>query len=1167
MNVRGSTFLAMLIASSLLGLPVVLAAGAARASGPPQTTAPAGTDERDETLTEQSFYIPYEKLREIFEKQGRGVFLPYEEFAKLWRLAREKQPPKVTVKPPVEVLIAEIESEATVSEDVVKVSAKLKIEVLTEGWKEVPLRLSDAAITRATIGDEPARVVFEPGAGHKLLIEKKSKEPELIELSLEYVKAFAKSPGQNSVSFESPQAPVSRWRVRIPEPGVKVQIRPLIAATEVPEKGEPGKPADETVVLAFVGAAPTVQIEWTPKAEGATGLEALASVRTEQQVRIEEGVTRTRARLSYEISRAELSQLLLEVPADQKIVNVFDANVRQWSVEAAGGLQRITVQLFEPARGTQNVTVELEQFREDAASQELTVPVVKAFGVGRQQGLVVVQVSAGLRAEALRHGGLMQIDASELPEALAKQQWTFSYRYGALPFDLVLQLEKVQPRIVADTLVEACLEPERLTLNVLAVYQVERAGVFRFELDIPAGYEVRRVYGREAPDTQAVQVDTHYLTGDDKTHLVVNLSRKAFGRVGLAVALQKKLTEPALLSPTGETVELPLGIPQVAPASVERATGRVMVYAPESLRVNPGRTEGLRSVSFQEALDRMAPAEGRPPETRPVLAFAYSEQAVALELAVERRKPQVTARQLLVVRIESGVVHYGATFNYDVRYSGVKSLRIDVPADLADEIRNTTSGVREKVITPRPEDLPEGYVAWGLTGETEFMGAATIRLSWEHKMEELEVGKSVELVIPHLRPAELDRAWGQIVLTKTETMDVHETGEPKGVRPIDPQHDLMDGQKVAGAARAFEFHDVWTLTVTVTRYQLEEVKRTSIERAVVQMVATRSDQISVQALYHMRSARQRLAIRLPGGVEFDREPLRINGQGVSLERGEKDNYFVPLVGQNPDEPFLLELRYTVSGKGLRMDLPSFPSEPAVQKVYLCAYLPEELAYLGSLGPWSDELSWRWQPMFDHKPFPLRSHGSLVGWVIEGIKLGGSPVDTFQTDGRMYLFSALRPAPPPDGSLRLAAMDEDTLNIIVFALIVACGLALVRARAAIRWLVAGGLVVVLVLLGVFFPTFSIQIMDGYLVAAACIVLILWLLQYMIWARPKDPALIARRQAREQARLARLQARAVARAQPPQAKPPAEAKPPTETPADQGGEKNQGDKKNEGGSSDA
>ncbi len=95
--------------------------------------------------------------------------------------------------------------------------------------------------------------------------------------------------------------------------------------------------------------------------------------------------------------------------------------------------------------------------------------------------------------------------------------------------------------------------------------------------------------------------------------------------------------------------------------------------------------------------------------------------------------------------------------------------------------------------------------------------------------------------MPRLVPRDVDRAWGQIVLAKAETLDVQESGQPRGLRPIDPQQDLM--APVPGGARAFEFHDDWSLAVTVTRYELEEVKRTSIDRAVVRMVITPAGEI------------------------------------------------------------------------------------------------------------------------------------------------------------------------------------------------------------------------------------------------------------------------------------------------------------------------------------
>ena len=174
---------------------------------------------------------------------------------------------------------------------------------------------------------------------------------------------------------------------------MKVNLRPLIAATEVPAgTTENKKPAEETVVLAFVGAAPTVEIDWTPKAEGATGLTALASVQSEQVIWVQEGITRVRTNLLYSISRAELKELSLEVPAEYKVVNVFDPNVRQWSVTAAGGMQKITAQLFEPAKATQAVVVELEKIAGQKRQETLKTPVVKALNVGRQQGFVVAQV-------------------------------------------------------------------------------------------------------------------------------------------------------------------------------------------------------------------------------------------------------------------------------------------------------------------------------------------------------------------------------------------------------------------------------------------------------------------------------------------------------------------------------------------------------------------------------------------------------------------------------------------------------------------------------------------------------------------------------------------------------------------------------------------------------
>jgi hypothetical protein len=1115
-------FLFSLLAA--IGLAVIGRAYAAEpAATPPDADKPAAAADR--SIREQSIYIPYQKLREVFEKHGRGVFLPYEKFDELWRAAQEKTRPAAEPRPPVGAVITDIENEATVAKDVVQVKARLKIDLLAEGWHEVSLGLADAAIVSASLGGQPARILGGAGQDYRLLVEKKGKKSEQIELALEYARAITRSPGQNSVSFRAPQAPVSRWRVRIPQSGVKVNFYPLIAATEVPVAAPAPKPAgkptaaekpspapaakaDETVVLAFVGASPTVRIEWTPKAEGATGMTAVASVQAEQQVWVQEGVTRSRTKLDYAVSRAELSQLSIEVPADYKVVNVFDPNVRQWTVEPVAkgaAVQRVVAQLYEPVKAAQQAVVELEKITGQKPQETLTVPVVKALGVGRQQGFLVVQVAAGLRAETARTSGLLQVDASELPRGLAAPGWTFAYRYATVPFELQLSVEEVKPRITTDSLVEARLEPERLTVDLTAVYNIERCGVFKLELDVPPGFAVRHVRGRDLPGKNAaaaVEVDSHHLEGEKKDHLVVNLTRKALGRVGLTVRLQKDLKEPNLLTPTGHAADIPLPLPLVSPASVERAVGRLVIYAPEGLRVNPAKTDGLRSISVKEALDGIPSAQdaGSGGDLRPVLAFAFTKEPTALRLAAERRKPQVTIRQLLVARIEEGVIRYQATFYYTILYSGVKSLRIDVPADLAASIRNTTPGIREKTIDPPPAGLAKDMVAWSLAGDSELFGEGKIVLVWEKKIDKLEVGKSVDLVVPRLVPKDVDRAWGQIVLAKAETLDIH-PGEPQGLRPIDPQHDLMS--EVAGGARAFEFQADWKLPITVTRYQLEEMKRTSIDRAVVRMVLTPAGEIAVQALYRVRSAQQRLAMSLPTSAAFDTEPLRINSQPVAMEKGEAGQLFVPLSASSADEPLLLELRYTVPG-GRQLDLPFFPEsgdakaeEAAVQKVYLCAFVPRDKALLGTIGPWTQESQWyfadgRWAPL------NRQDDKALVNWVREGVRSAGTAADSFHTDGTLYVFSTLRP--PPHASLVINTTDRRGLAALLFAIVVLGGLALVPAGAATRALAVGALIVVLVLAGVFLPTLSLQILNVTLFAAIFIVLVVWAMVFMFRLRP-------------------------------------------------------------------
>ena len=132
-----------------------------------------------------------------------------------------------------------------------------------------------------------------------------------------------------------------------------------------------------------------------------------------------------------------------------------------------------------------------------------------------------------------------------------------------------------------------------------------------------------------------------------------------------------------------------------------------MIHAPESLRVTPGKARTAERL-LQGSPGRYA-ADAQAAQVRGPAGPLLRVHPGAGRAAAGRRaaKPQVTICQLLVGRIEEGVIKYQATFSYTILYSGVKSLRIDVPADVAATAReHDARACARRRSTRRPPTWP-----------------------------------------------------------------------------------------------------------------------------------------------------------------------------------------------------------------------------------------------------------------------------------------------------------------------------------------------------------------------------------------------------------------------------------------------------------------------------
>ena len=988
-------------------------------------------------VTEQTIYIPYEKLQAVFEKEGRGVFLPYKKFDALWKAAQRHAGRKTPVKPPVAAVMRQVESAATVGSHTVDVTAKLEIDLLGKGWITVPLRLKHSAIESATIGGKPARILFDADQGYRLLHHKTQDRPETIELELKYRRAWTKAAGRRHVTFEPPQASIHRWIVTVAEKDIAIDIDPAIAVTR---EGGPTTSATSQLT-ALVGAAPAVRIAWTPKTQGAEGLTSFATVQSVQHVEVAPGVVRSSIQLDYDISRAPLDRLQIDLPTDYKVANVFDKNVKRWKVVPAAGRVRLEVELFEPVEGRQSIALELERFHADAkTSFDTRLPMVRALGVGRQQGLVLVRLETGLRAEITKRVGLTQIDRSELPPAHIKTPWEYTFRYASVPYELSLRVEQIQPRITVAMRTHALLTPQSLRVDWRGRFHVADAGVFRLRVDLPDGFDIRSVRAALAEKSNTgVAVQSYHREAEDSPAWVIQLTRKVLGDVVLDIELWKAIDDINLSTPTGKASSIPIPIPRPTADDVVLVQGGLIVQAPESLRVSPDRRVAIRPVSLPEAYRAGGESAPGGPRRGVTLSFAHGHGAPELTVKAERRKPLVTVRQVLTTQVEPGVVKYTATFLYSIRYSGIRTLRVDLPATIADRVRNTTRELRRVTITPPPDDVDDGDVAWSFSSNTELLGDVRLQLAWETKTEELEVGGQQPVELPRLVPRGVTRAQGQILLDKAEGIDIEPTGEPKGVRPIDPEQDVFAEARRGEIAMAFEFVGDWHMTLRARRYEPAPSKLTSIDRAVLRVVSLPNERWNVQAIFRLTSAEQRVAIQLPTGAEFDAQPLRIDGVAVAAERGEQSIIYVPLVDTSRDKPTVVELRYHVKGKPDKIVVPSFPEVPAVQKVFLVVYLPLRADIVSSGGPWTFEparTSFFWEPM----SVVSRPPRDLLQWVTERHRAAHRSAATFPVGrSHSFLYSTLRPLPSPDGDLQLRIVPRWLLIAASIGVVLIVGL--------------------------------------------------------------------------------------------------------------------------------
>ena len=900
------------------------------------------------------------------------------------------------------------------------------------------------------------------------------------QIKLSLVIAVKSATEGRSFAVECPSVGVSNLELEIPEEDLAVQVTPR--RTSELKTDPPGV----TRVRAVLGSTNQFTVSWQPKSGSTDQAAGLANVTDTIAVDVGDGVVHTHAAFDYQILRGSLDELIVEVPTDQRLLDVQAPGLRDWQTETVDDRQRVKVRLHAPA--TEEVRLELHT-ETPMSEQAFQVGHVRAVGVARESGILAVRGAEDVGLEYVVRESITRIDAADAPESLQKSRSTF-HKFFTPDHKLSVVASQLKPRIVVDSHLSILLEKTRLTTRGEFTYQVSRSGIFALTFRLPAGFQVDDV------STESMERFEVTAAESDQT-LTVYFTKKLLGELTVAVTASQSRDKPA-----GE-----LALPLLEPLTATREQGLVAVIAPESLEV---KTDSAQLEAARAATPAELAAKGFQPQvpggSTLAAAFSFVTRPVNIVQTITERPRRTFVVVGTMANVKEDVLQVTTAFHYEIQFAGTDTFRLAVPAVVSDRLQVEGDGIKERRKADAAAD--DGMVEWTIVLHSEAIGQRSFTTTYDQKISIPDQGAEFEL--QPIKVLDADRETGEIAIHRDRALSVEAT--PTGLEEIDPR----ELSRPIGTTQPYLTYRYYEhpaeLTLSVTKHELQDVVKTVVRRAYIEAVITEDGPMTVRARYDLKSSeRQRLAITL-------RNPrilgITVAGQTVAPEKAptapgagpEDKTYFINVARTaDSDEPFQIATLFETPLPGeelditdlLRLPLPGFDEGVKFQKVYVHLWVPKDYRLVGDPEGFTSHIG---VGLWDSRRITRASDG-FDTWF---------PQDTtsfdFQVGGTQYLFSSLTNAT----ELEIDYWYIPTMTTIASLIALAIGGVLVRFSLETKVFTILAVALVALFVGLFAPS----LINSWLLAARlgiAGVVALWLVVWLLHVRrtrPSRPSLARR-----------------------------------------------------------
>ncbi len=802
----------------------------------PPVAPPPGTPPPKVITRENTIYVPFEKLEEVFEGQEQGVFLPYREFLEMWNKLNLPDKLKKT-EPPVDGVLAGAKYAGTVIGDVAEIKATLNFEALKEGWSSLKLGTGDLGLAEA----KTTALLNAAADGHEIIFPNKG----AYTLEATVFGRVSRDKGRATLTLKLPKTAVSQFELTVPDKGLEFEVKPASAFSAVEQEAG-------TKLAVYFGASQEVTISWTKKG-GETALPALLFADVSTDVRVSAGALRADATVSYRILRAGVTELGLVVPEGFQVLAVEGQNVKEWAILPGGALaadkvqQPISIKLHTPAKDSYSLKLRLEAPL-GVLPQKVKLPEIRATGVERQSGSVAVVADGDLVVEPSELQGLTQQAVAVMKDGRPQPGLVASYRYLRLPYAGTLTVTQAKPQVEVTTHTLLTVGTDATTLAATFEYTVKKAGIFGVQIELPPGF----------PQSEATGTMVESSTVSDvggKKVLNVKFKERQIGQFSFTTFGE------ALRAKADDTVAVPI----FNPLGVERHEAKAGLAIHVSLKANTTDRGDLREEDIRN-LEYLVPTDAA--KTPLTIGFRYRAQGAApvkpAQVAFELRKPRVSAEVLTMLDIRETLTKHAWTVKYHVEFAGVNEFSIEVPKAIADDLQILGAQIKERIKTEAKDDKgqPTGTVIWRVVLQDKVLGDYVLSFSHDAARAE-QKPEGIAVALHEIKALGVFRETGQIAVLKDGNLEITKS-DTKGIELIDPK-ELDRALQGDGIFLAYKYsqHPL-ALNLSVSKNAYLDVPQAVVTYAVLTTVVAEDEAETTEVVYWVKNnSQQFFSVQLP----------------------------------------------------------------------------------------------------------------------------------------------------------------------------------------------------------------------------------------------------------------------------------------------------------------